>query len=151
MNLTGLNSSSKPRRPASKRKGRGPGSGNGKTCGRGHKGHKSRTGTSRKLYFEGGQMPLVRKLPKHGFNNKRFRTEYAVLNVADLEKAFNDGDEVGPDQFLEKGLINRIFDGAKVLAKGEIKKKLKVSAHKFSDAATKKIEAAGGSVTIIKG
>ncbi len=133
------------------RRGRGPGSGLGKTAGRGHKGQKSRTGSSRKFYFEGGQMPLVRKLPKHGFNNHRFRREYSVLNVADIAKAFPEGSDVGPKDFLKAGLINRILDGGvKVLAKGELSHKLTVHAHKFSGAATEKIQATGGKAVVIE-
>ncbi|MDY7094093.1 MAG: 50S ribosomal protein L15 [Acidobacteriota bacterium] len=123
-----------------KRIGRGPGSGLGKTAGRGHKGQKSRSGYSRRLGFEGGQMPLIRRVPKRGFNNI-FRTEYSVVNVDQLERF---DDEVTLEQLLEAGLVRR---GApvKILGNGEISKALKVQAQKFSKSARAKIEAAGGS------
>lgn len=156
MNLTQLNQSTSDgtrSRSVSKnriRRGRGPGSGKGKTAGKGHKGQKARAGYNMRLYFEGGQMPTVRRLPKRGFNNKRFRTEYAVLNVADLDAALEDGAKVGPEELLSMGLINRLMDGVKVLAKGEITKKIEISAHRFSDAAKQKIEAAGGKAIELK-
>ncbi|MCA8939467.1 MAG: 50S ribosomal protein L15 [Planctomycetes bacterium] len=150
MNLTQLNNRAGKLSVARKRKGRGPGSGNGKMAGRGHKGAKSRAGYSRRLYFEGGQMPLIRRLPKRGFNNERFRTVFEVLNIADLERAFKDGQSVGPEDFLKAGLVNTIDNGVKVLAKGEIKIKLNVSANKFSKTAMEKIAAAGGSATVIE-
>lgn len=149
MNLTSVSQKAGRITKDRKRKGRGPGSGNGKMAGLGHKGAKARSGYARRLYFEGGQMPMVRRLPKHGFNNSRFATEYAVLNVQDLEKAFESGASIGPEEMLAIGLINRQLDGVKVLAKGDITKKLTVSAHKFSEAAKAKIEAAGGTVVVI--
>lgn len=123
-----------------KRVGRGPGSGTGKTAGRGHKGQRSRSGHSQRPGFEGGQMPLVRRLPKRGFTNI-FRTEYAVVNVAQLAPLKG---EVTPEVLLEKGLVRRGYP-VKVLGDGELKKALKVKAHRFSRAAREKIEAAGGS------
>ena len=123
-----------------KRVGRGPGSGTGKTAGRGSKGQRSRTGYSRRPGFEGGQMPLVRRVPKRGFTNI-FRTEYAVVNVASLKKV--EGDEVTPELLVELGLARR-GRPVKVLGDGEIGRPLTVSAHKFSAAARSKIEAAGG-------
>lgn len=149
MNLAQLNAKQGAPKKVRTRRARGPGSGHGKMAGRGHKGAGARKGWERRLYFEGGQMPLVRRLPKRGFNNKIFRVELAVLNVRDLERTFDDGAVVGPDEFLSRGLINNIKDGAKVLAKGDIKKKLTVRAHRFSEAAKKKIEAAGGQVVIL--
>jgi large subunit ribosomal protein L15 len=149
MNLTTLSNVAGKVSRDRKRLGRGPGSGTGKTSGKGHKGAMARTGYKYKVYFEGGQMPMVRRLPKRGFNNEAFRKEYAVLNLADLERAFDDGAKVGPEEFLGAGLVNRELSGIKVLAKGEIKKKLSVSAHKFSAAAAEKIKAAGGTVTVI--
>lgn len=143
MNLTYL-SAAAPAHKARTRRGRGPGSGKGKTAGKGHKGAMARKSYKKKLYFEGGGMPMVRKLPKRGFNNKIFATNYSVLNVSDLDRTFENGAVVGPEDFLKAGLINRLQDGAKVLAKGEITKKLTVSAHCFSEAAAKKIVAAGG-------
>lgn len=153
MNLTQLNKKTGSGVKNRIRRGRGPGSGKGKTSGKGHKGAKARKSFKLRLYFEGGQMPTVRRLPKRGFNNKRFRTEYAVLNVADLEKAFENGTlkgKIGPDELLAAGLINRLMDGVKVLAKGEIKQKIDISAHRFSGAAKEKIEAAGGKVSVIE-
>jgi large subunit ribosomal protein L15 len=123
-----------------KRVGRGPGSGLGKTAGRGSKGQKSRSGYSRRLGFEGGQMPLIRRVPKRGFNNI-FRTEYSVVNVEQLERF---DDEVTPDQLLEAGLVRKGVP-VKILGSGEISKALKVQAQKFSKSARAKIEAAGGS------
>ena len=126
-----------------KRVGRGPGSGNGKTAGRGHKGQKSRSGYSRRYGFEGGQMPLVRRIPKRGFFNV-FRVDYQVVNLRDLEKAFSDGDEVNPTTLVEKGLIRRGPKPVKILATGDLTKKLSIVADKFSGSARSKIEAAGG-------
>ena len=125
------------------RKGRGPGTGKGMTAGRGGKGASARTGFSHKFYFEGGQMPLVRRLPKVGFNNHRFSKDIVVLNVEKLND-FDDGATVGPDEFLKAGLINKLADGVKMLGNGEIAKKLTVRAHRFSKTARQKIEAKGG-------
>jgi len=124
---------------ARKRVGRGPGSGLGKTAGKGHKGGQSRAGYRLRPGFEGGQMPLIRRVPKRGFNNK-FRTEYAVVNVGELAAI---GKTITPELLVEKGLVHRDRP-VKVLAAGEIKKAVTVSAHKFSAAAKAKIEAAGG-------
>lgn len=143
MNLTQLKALPKTRKEPMVRKGRGPGSEKGKTAGRGGKGASARTGFAQRYYFEGGQMPLVRRLPKHGFNNALFRKENAVLNVSQLD-VFDDGATVGPEDFLKKGLINRILDGVKVLGDGELKKKLTVRAHAFSGSAREKIVKAGG-------
>lgn len=127
---------------ASKRVGRGQGSGNGKTAGRGHKGAKSRSGFKRKRGFEGGQMPLHRRLPKRGFTNV-FRTDYAVINLDQLEALFDAGTEVTPDVLHGQGLAQG-SQKIKVLGRGEISKTLIVKAHKFSGAAAQKIVAAGG-------
>ncbi len=127
-----------------KRVGRGPGSGRGKTAGRGHKGQKSRSGHSRRPGFEGGQMPLIRRVPKRGFTNI-FRKEYAVVNLARLAEL--DG-EVTPEVLVEKG-IARAGLPVKILANGDLDKKLTVSAHKFSKAARAKIEAAGGRCEVL--
>ena len=138
MNLHDLSpapGSTKPKR----RVGRGPGSGNPKTAGRGHKGGQSRAGYRLRPGFEGGQMPLVRRMPKRGFNNI-FRVEYAVVNLAALA-AFEG--EVTPDMLLAKGLVHRGMP-VKILGQGELKKALRVKAHKFSESAKAKIEAAGG-------
>jgi large subunit ribosomal protein L15 len=123
-----------------KRVGRGPGSGLGKTAGKGHKGGKSRSGYSRHPAFEGGQMPLVRRVPKRGFNNALFRVEYAVVNVAQLGDL--DG-EITPESLLAHGMVRRGMP-VKVLGNGEIKKAIRVVAQKFSESARTKIEAAGG-------
>jgi large subunit ribosomal protein L15 len=127
-----------------KRVGRGPGSGNGKTAGRGHKGAQSRSGYSFKRGFEGGQMPLHRRLPKRGFNNI-FRTEYAVVNLDQLEAEFEPGATVTPDTLREVGLIRGRRLPIKVLGRGEVTKALMVQAHKFSGKAAEKLAAAGGS------
>lgn len=129
------------------RRGQGPGSGNGKTAGRGHKGHHSRSGFKRRPGFEGGQMPLHRRIPKRGFNNP-FRVEYCIVNLEGLERAFSDGAVVKPEDARKLGLVRK--DGPlKVLGNGELKKKLVVHAHKVSEQARKKIEAAGGRVELI--
>jgi len=131
-----------------KRVGRGPGSGNGKTAGRGHKGQKSRSGYSRRYGFEGGQMPLVRRIPKRGFTNI-FRVGYQVVNLRDLDRMFSDGDTVSPELLAEKGLIRGGKKPLKVLASGELGKKLTVRAHAFSKNAQAAIEAAGGSCEMV--
>jgi len=127
-----------------KRVGRGPGSGNGKTAGRGHKGQRSRSGYSRRYGFEGGQMPLVRRIPKRGFTNI-FRVGYQVVNLRDLDKHFSDGETVTVEGLTEKGLIRGGKKPVKVLAAGEFSKKLTVQVHAFSKTAQATIEAAGGS------
>ena len=126
------------------RKGRGPGSGNGKTAGKGHKGQNARSGGGVRPGFEGGQFPIYRQLPKRGFNNKRFATVYATINVSDLNR-FEDGAIVDIQTLLDARVIRKAQDGLKVLGNGEIAKKLTVKAAKFSAAAKEKIEAAGGS------
>ena len=129
--------------------GRGPGSGMGKTSTHGEKGQKARSGVSISAWFQGGQSPLYRRLPKRGFNNARFRREYAVINLSDLDKYFNDGDEVTPEVLKSRGIIKKQLDGVKVLANGELKKKLTVKAHRFSSVAVTKIEAAGGKTEVV--
>ena len=131
-----------------KRVGRGPGSGNGKTAGRGHKGQKSRSGYSRRYGFEGGQMPLVRRIPKRGFTNI-VRVGFQVVNLRDLDRLFADGDTVTPELLVEKGLIRGGKKPVKVLASGELGKKLTVQAHAFSKNAQATIEAAGGSCELV--
>ena len=126
------------------RKGRGPGSGNGKTAGKGHKGQNARSGGGVRPGFEGGQFPIYRQLPKRGFNNQRFATVYATVNVSDLNR-FEDGAIVDIQTLLDARVIRKAQDGLKVLGNGEITKKLTVKAAKFSAAAKEKIEAAGGS------
>ena len=128
------------------RKGRGAGSGNGKTAGKGHKGQNARSGGGVRPGFEGGQIPLYRKLPKRGFNNK-FATAYAIVNVADLE-VFENGTTVTLDLLLEKRIVRKPYDGLKVLGNGEISKKLTVKAAVFSATAKEKIEAAGGKTEV---
>ena len=130
------------------RKGRGAGSGNGKTAGKGHKGQNARSGGGVRPGFEGGQLPLYRKLPKRGFNNARFGSKYAVINVNSLNK-FNDGDVVDSVALLNAGIINKVFDGVKVLGEGELTKKLTVKAAVFSASAKEKIEAVGGKSEVV--
>ncbi len=132
---------------AQKRLGRGIGSGLGKTSGKGHKGAKARSGHGKGAYFEGGQLPLVRRLPKRGFTNI-FAKEYATVNVSALE-IFEDGATVDIYTLIENGLIKKPFDGLKVLGDGEITKKLTVKAAKFTNSAKEKIEAAGGKAEVI--
>jgi large subunit ribosomal protein L15 len=131
-----------------KRVGRGPGSGNGKTAGKGHKGQKSRSGYSRRFGFEGGQMPLVRRLPKRGFTNI-FKVEFEVVNLRDLERVFADGDTVTPEILQETGLSRGGKRPVKILGDGELSKKLKVQVHKFSESARAGIEKAGGSCEVV--
>jgi len=133
---------------AVKRIGRGPASGQGKTAGKGQKGQKSRSGYSRRPGFEGGQMPLQRRLPKRGFNNI-FATEYATVNVSDLEKRFEDGAVVDAESLVACGLLKKTLDGVKVLGKGEITKALTVKVTAVSESAKAKIEAAGGQVEVL--
>ena len=133
---------------AVKRVGRGPASGQGKTAGKGHKGAKARSGYSRRPGFEGGQMPLQRRLPKRGFNNI-FATEYAIVNVSDLNERFEDGATVDAESLVASGLIKKTLDGIKVLGKGDINKALTVKVDKISEAAKAKIEAAGGKVEVL--
>ena len=128
------------------RKGRGPGSGNGKTAGKGHKGQNARSGGGVRPGFEGGQLPLYRKLPKRGFKN-RFATEYANVNVAALN-AFEDGETVTLDKLMAAGIVRKSLDGLKVLGNGEITNKLTVEATVFSATAKEKIEAAGGKTEV---
>lgn len=132
-----------------KRVGRGPGSGNGKTSGRGTKGQKSRSGYSRRPGFEGGQMPLHRRLPKRGFNH-RDRFEVSIVNVGVLERRFEDGAEVSAMELIEVGLIDATKGGVKVLGHGELTKKLIIKARSVSAGARAKIEKAGGSVEILE-
>jgi len=132
---------------APKRLGRGTGSGLGKTSGKGHKGAKARSGGGKRPGFEGGQMPLIRRLPKRGFYNP-FRIEYCAINVDRLE-IFEDGTVVTPVELIEAGIIKNINDGVKILGNGELTKKLTVRAAKFTAAAKEKIEAAGGKAEVI--
>ncbi len=131
----------------SKRKGRGHGSGNGKTAGRGHKGQNARSGGGVRIGFEGGQMPIYRRLPKRGFNNI-FALKYAEINVSDLNK-FEDGAVVDADALKMAGIIKKTLDGIKVLGNGEVSKKVTVKAAKFTEAAKEKIVAAGGKYEVM--
>ena len=133
-----------------KRIGRGHGSGTGKTSGRGHKGAKSRAGFSHRPGFEGGQMPYFRRIPKRGFSNADFRTVYHIVNVASLEERFKKGATVDAATLVESGLVSNFNNPIKVLGQGELTIKLDVTADKFSASAIEKIEAAGGSVTVIE-
>ena len=128
------------------RKGRGIGSGNGKTAGFGSKGQKARSGVKH-AGFEGGQMPLARRLPKVGFNNI-FATEYTVVNVADLEARFENGAVIDTDALIDAGLVTKVLDGVKVLGNGEVTKSFTVKAAKFSESAKAKIESAGGKAEV---
>ena len=131
-----------------KRVGRGPGSGLGKTSGRGENGQKSRSGYSHKAGFEGGQLPLYRRLPKRGFTNAKFKTEYAVINVSDLNK-FEDGASVTPEILKDMGILKKQLAGVKILGNGKLEKKLNVKAHRFTKSAQAKIEAKGGKAEVI--
>ena len=133
-----------------KRVGRGPGSGLGKTSGRGEKGQKSRSGHKRKLGFEGGQMPLHRRVPKRGFTNARFKKEFAEVNVGKLE-AFDAGTIVTPEILLKHGIIKKLADGVKVLGDGELTKALTVRAHRFSAKAQERITGLGGKAEVLEG
>ena len=132
---------------APKRLGRGVGSGLGKTSGKGHKGAKARSGGGKRPGFEGGQMPLVRRLPKRGFYNP-FRTEYVAINVDRLE-VFEDGATVTPVELIQMGIIKKIEDGVKIMGGGELTRKLTVQANKFTATAKEKIEAVGGKAEVI--
>ena len=131
-----------------KRIGRGIGSGNGKTSGRGHKGQGSRAGSKSMTFSEGGQMPLFRRLPKRGFNNYEFATRYEIVNVSQLEQ-FEEGMVIGLDQLSAVGLIDSIKNKVKILGDGDLTKKLEVAAHKFSKSAEQKITASGGMTKVI--
>ena len=129
------------------RRGRGHGSGNGKTAGKGHKGQRARSGRTRPG-FEGGQMPLYRRIPKRGFTNRNTK-DIVSVNVLELEKRFNDGDEVTVQSLLDKRAISKVGDGVKILGKGELTKKLNVKVHAYSASAKEKIEALGGKAEVI--
>ena len=147
MKLHELNSA--PEAKTRKRVGRGPGSGMGKTSTRGENGQKSRSGASIKAWFQGGQTPLYRRIPIRGFNNKQFETKYAVINLSDLDKFFNDGDVVTPEVLKERKIIKKQLSGVKVLGNGELTKKLIVKANRFSTKAVTKIENIGGKAEVI--
>ena len=132
---------------AVKRIGRGHGSGNGKTAGKGHKGQNARSGGGVRIGFEGGQMPLARRIPKRGFNNI-FATKYAIVNVSDLNK-FKDGTVVDTELLVASGLVKKVYDGVKILGNGELTSQLTVKAAKFSASAKEKIEKAGGKAEVM--
>jgi large subunit ribosomal protein L15 len=132
-----------------KRVGRGPGSGTGKTAGRGEKGQKSRSGYSRKVGFEGGQMPLHRRVPKRGFTNAMFKKHFAEVNIGRLD-VFEEGTIVTPEVLVKRGIVKRVRDGVKILAKGELTKALTVHAHKFSAKASERITDLGGKVEVLE-
>ena len=133
-----------------KRVGRGIGSGLGKTSGRGHKGWGQRSGAPRRPGYEGGQMPIYRRVPKRGFTNARFRKEFACVNLEKLE-LFEAGTIVTPDVLLKRGVIHKLLDGVKILAKGDLTKALTVRAHKFSAKAQERISGVGGKVVVLEG
>lgn len=135
-------------RETRKRVGRGPGSGLGKTSGKGHKGQNARSGGGVRPGFEGGQLPLFRRLPKRGFTNARFKTVYAVINLSDLNK-FEDGSVITPELLKDMGILKNQLDGVKVLGNGKLEKKLTVKANKFSATAVEAIEALGGKAEVI--
>ena len=128
--------------------GRGPGSGHGKTSGRGEKGQKARSGGSVHIWFEGGQTPLYKRIPRRGFSNKRFEVKYAIVNVSDLNR-FKDGDTVTPELLKESGLVKKELNGVKVLGNGKLEKKLTVRANIFTNSAITKIEEMGGTTEVI--
>jgi len=132
-----------------KRVGHGPGSGMGKTSTHGEKGQKARSGASISAWFQGGQTPIYRRIPKRGFNNARFETKFATINLSDLDKHFKDGDVVTPEVLKERGIIKKQLSGVKVLAGGELTHKLTVKASRFSSSAVSKIESAGGKAEVI--
>ena len=142
--ITSVAGKHKPRR----RLGRGTGSRRGKTCGRGHKGSGSRAGSSSRSIYEGGQMPLFRRLPKRGFSNYKFETRYEIVNVSQLER-FDEGALVGMEELSDAGLIDSLKNKVKILGGGELTKKLDVVAHKFSKTAEQKIMASGGTAKVI--
>ena len=146
MELSNLQPAAGSKQSDNFRRGRGHGSGNGKTAGKGHKGQKARSGAPR-IGFEGGQMPLYRRLPKRGFKNRNAK-EIIAINVSALE-AFDNGAEVGVNELLERGIINKTADGVKILGNGELTKKLNVKVNAYSESAKEKIEALGGTVEVI--
>ena len=134
---------------ARKRVGRGPGSGMGKTSTRGENGQKSRSDASIKPWFQGGQSPLYRRIPKRGFNNKNFAVRYATINLSDLNNFFNDGDVVTPEILFERKILKKELNGVKILGNGNLDKKLTIKAHRFTSSAVTKINDAGGKAEVI--
>ena len=146
MELSNLQPAAGSKQSDNFRRGRGHGSGNGKTAGKGHKGQKARSGAPR-IGFEGGQMPLYRRLTKRGFKNRNSK-EIVAINVSALE-VFENGAEVGVNELLERGVINKVADGVKILGNGELTKKLNVKVNAYSESAKEKIEALGGTAEVI--
>ena len=138
-----------PERKSKKIVGRGPGSGMGKTSTRGEKGQKARSGASIPVWFQGGQSPLYRRLPKRGFNNARFTTRFATINLSDIDKFFKDGDVVTPEVLFERKIIKKQLNGVKILGNGELSKKLTIKANRFTTSAVSKIESAGSKAEVI--
>ena len=138
-----------PEAKVAKRKGRGPGSGLGKTSGKGHKGQNARSGGGVSAWFEGGQSPLYRRLPKRGFSNKRFTIRYATINLSDLNKFFGDGDTVSLEVLKERKIIKKELNGLKILGNGNLEKKLTIKADRFTASAITKIEESGSKAEVI--
>ncbi len=138
-----------PEAKANKRVGRGPASGTGKTAGHGEKGQKARSGVSISAWFQGGQTPLYRRIPKRGFNNARFTTRFATINLSDLNNFFKDGDVVTEEVLKERGIIKKRLSGIKILGNGNLEKKLTIKANRFTTTAVSKIEEAGGKAEVI--
>ncbi len=132
-----------------KRLGRGSGSGHGKTCGRGHKGCGSRPGSGARMTYEGGNMPLFRRMPKRGFNNYNFANRFEIVNVSQLERVFSDGAVISIEELVKANLVDNAGSKVKVLGDGELTKKLEVSAHKFSKSAEQKISDCGGTTKVV--
>lgn len=132
-----------------KRIGRGRGAGQGKTCGRGHKGSHSRSGSFARATYEGGQMPLFRRLPKRGFNNYNFGRRYEIVNVSQLERRFSDGTTISVQALADAGLVDSAQSRVKILGDGELTKRLNVTAHKFSKSAEQKISGCGGTAKVV--
>ncbi len=147
MDLSNLSPAEGAKHSNNFRRGRGHGSGNGKTAGKGHKGQKARSGRTRPG-FEGGQMPLYRRIPKRGFHNRNSK-DIVAINLSDLDSRFNDGDEVTIEALIESGAIKKALDGVKVLGNGELTKKLNVKVNAYSASAKEKIEALGGKAEVI--
>lgn len=143
--ITAIAGANKKRR----RIGRGRGSGYGKTCGRGHKGCGSRAGSAARPTYEGGQMPLFRRLPKRGFNNYNFARRFEIVNISQLEGVFDDGAVVDVKELVEAGLVDSLASKVKILGDGELTKKFEVAAHKFSKSAEQKISGCGGTAKVV--
>jgi len=149
VNITQLKNSVKVIRKHKKRVGRGDRSGHGGTSGKGHKGQLARSGHQRRPYFEGGQMPLIRRLPKRGFTNARFRSTIAIVNLRDLNR-FDEGTEVTPELLSKKGLVKGSYDKIKILGKGDLTRKLIIHAHAFSEGVVEKAKKTNSSCQLIK-